>query len=212
MGIVRTTPSIIATAPPGLGGFGVLSFEIQQLISHLNLIILHGPDTSLMTHQLLRVTMETYTLETGIPGDPAKLPGVSYTTRNCWITQTLHDMKQYNISLSSDFEGLSSWCHDDIFIMDRMRKLYSGNTLAIINKVRMYLRVVTWSDLVSADGSHYDENLLWGIQGHEHPSPSRFRYRWPVIPTPTKSERELWNHSLRLAFEISITPGRNTPL
>jgi hypothetical protein len=107
MGIVRTTPSIIAMAPSSFGGFGILSFEIQQLINHLNLIILHGPDTSSMTHQLLRVTIESYALEAGLPGDPAKLPGVSYTTKKCWITQTLYYMEKYNISLSSDFQGLS---------------------------------------------------------------------------------------------------------
>jgi hypothetical protein len=130
MGIVRTTPSIIATAPKNFGGFGIMSFELQQLINHLQLIMIHGPDTSSMTHRLLQVTMETYALETGLPGDPASLPGVQYTTPRCWITQTLHSMEKYNITLTSGFTGLVDWCKEDTYIMDRMRFFFSGSSLA----------------------------------------------------------------------------------
>jgi hypothetical protein len=32
IGFVRTTPELIATAPTKLGGVGVLSFDVQQLV------------------------------------------------------------------------------------------------------------------------------------------------------------------------------------
>jgi hypothetical protein len=211
MGIVRTAPSIIATAPTCFGGLGIMSFEVQQLLSHLSLIMLHGPDVSSMTHQLLRVTMESYALlEAGLPGDPASLPSVSYSTPKCWITQTLHSMAKYDISLQSGFTGLSKWCQDDKYIMDRMRLFFSGSSLATVNKVRMYLRIVTWSDLVSADGKHYDTDLLQGIRGDGHPSPSFSRYHWPTIPPPSTAEKQVWTHSLHVAFGITGILGFNS--
>lgn len=100
MSIVHTIPSIIATAPKCFGGLEIMSFEIQQFISHLQLIMIHGPDASSMTRRLLQITMETYALEAGLPGDPASLPCVKYTTPRCWITQTLQSMEKYNISIT----------------------------------------------------------------------------------------------------------------
>jgi hypothetical protein len=211
MGFVRTMPEIIATAPPRFGGIGILSFELQQLISHVNLLMIHGPDKNSITHKLLKATLETYALEAGLQGDPLSLPCVSYVTNDTWVSQTLQSLKKYDISITSDIEGLQKWCHNDVFHMDRLSLFFSGTTLAVINKVRLYLRVVTLSDIISANGRSYDQDILQGIRGRNNPSPSSNRYHWPQVPQPTTSERDIWTHSIRLAFEISFIADRTRP-
>jgi hypothetical protein len=88
IGVVRTAPATLAVAPTWLGGFGLLSFEIEQLISHIGLILQHGHVKSI-TGSLLRTTFEHYALEAGIPGDPLQLPYLPYTTQQTWVGTTI---------------------------------------------------------------------------------------------------------------------------
>jgi hypothetical protein len=91
MGITRSAPSLIATAPTSLGGFGIFSFDIAQLVGHVTLLLLHGPDAVSLTGQLLRLSLEYYALESGLPGDPLGLPSIDYVTNSTWISQTIHE-------------------------------------------------------------------------------------------------------------------------
>jgi len=77
-------------------------------------------------------------------------------------------------------------------LMELFSDIEDTNTLRTLNKVRMFLRVVTISDLLSADGQYYDENIVYGKRGYRNPNPSFYRYKWPPIPTPTPKERTLW--------------------
>jgi hypothetical protein len=211
MGFVRTMPEIIATAPTQYDGLGILSFEIQQLCQHINLLMIHGPDKESITHKLLKASLETYALESGLPGDPLSHPSVPYVTRNTWVAQTLQSMKKFDSSITSDIVGLQKWCKNDIFLMDRMGLFFSGTTLEVINKVRLYLRIVTLSDIISANGQTYDQDIIKGKRGYSNPTPSSNRYHWPQVPTPTQSERDTWSHSIRLAFEISFITNKERP-
>ena len=204
IGIVRTAPRILAEVPTSLGGLGLIAFEAQQLISHISLILIHGPDKTTITHDLLRSTLEYYALETGLPGDPLGLPNTSYVTKNTWIGQTLASMRKFNINIHSDIPGLDKWGIGDSFIMAKLQYLLSPNTLSMVNKVRMYLRVVTFSDLLSADGNTYDMDILKGNRGLNNPSPSYYRYDWPKAQEPTRHEKQVWHHSICLAYNITL--------
>jgi hypothetical protein len=203
MGVVRTAPSLLATAPPSLGGFGLFSFEIEQLSAHVSILLLHGPDKASITGSLLRSTLETYALESGLPGDPLAMHGLEYVTANTWIHQTIQAMHKYNITLHSDIDQLKVWMQSDTFIMQAFRRSFSARKLGILNKVRLHLRVVTFSDLISADGKHIDTQLLHGNRGIYHPTPSFHAYHWPQVPPPSSSEKSLWYQALCLVFNIS---------
>lgn len=137
MGIVRTSPVLIATAPVQLGGLGILSFAMSQLTSHINILLIHGPDSNSITGQLLRISLEYYALETGLGGDPLQLPSVDYVKTDTWIAQTIYMLRQHNIDIKSDVPGLEIWRQGDMFIMEKMMHYFSGQTLITINKVRM---------------------------------------------------------------------------
>jgi hypothetical protein len=207
-GIVRTAPSIIAIAPTSLGGFGFMSFEIEQLIQHLGLIMQHGPDQTSTTGRLLRATLEYYALDTGLSGDPLSLPYAEYATRKTWISTTITALRKHGISISSGGHGLTRWCSNDTFIMEHLFNKLPYSTLCIVNKVRLYLRVVTLSDMVSADGSQFDREMLQGIKSCSNPQPSYYRYIWPHVDKPTTFERTTWTQIICSHFDIDLTYGR----
>lgn len=203
MGIVRTIPSLLAVAPTSLGGFGILSIELEQLLQHVSLILQYGPDKASTTGMLLRSTIEHNVLETGYSGDPIQIPSVPYVTPNTWISHTIASLNKYNIKINSDISRLHTWTHDDVFIMEAFRDYGSATTQTILNKVRMHLQVVTLSDLITADRRFYDTDMIRGIRGSNNPNPSRYCYSWPDIPVPSPAERSIWHSALTYTFQIN---------
>jgi len=123
IGFVRTTSKLLTEAPVNVGGIGLLSIEVQQLIHHVNILLIHGPDHKSVTNRLLRSTLEYHALETGLPGDPLLLPAVSYSTQKTWIHQTLHSLSKFGVNIYSDIEGLALWGSNDSFIMEKIRSV-----------------------------------------------------------------------------------------
>jgi hypothetical protein len=128
MGVVRTAPSLIASAPVSLGGFGLLSFEVEQLSQHLSLLMLHGPHRQSATSSLLRASLEYLAIETGFSGDPLSLPTVTYTKKHTWASQTIESLRKFNIKMTSDINPLCSWCENDICIMEALQARVPTNT------------------------------------------------------------------------------------
>jgi Reverse transcriptase (RNA-dependent DNA polymerase). len=171
IGVVWTAPAIIATAPLWLGGFGLLSFEIEQFVSHIGMLLQHGHQHTSLTGLLLRTSLEYYAVEAGLPGDPLRLPEVQYVTQQTWIFNTIKAMRTYRVHISSDIPSLLPWTTNDIFLMQLFdSQQISRGTLRTLNKVRLYLRVVTVSDLLSADGRIYDVNIVSGNRTTCHPT------------------------------------------
>lgn len=203
IGLVRTTPSLIACSPTLFGGVGLISFEVEQLVSHVSILLQHGPDDTSTTRKLIHTTLEYYALEAGLPGDPLSLPAVTYTTTKTWIHQTLRGMRKFNLEIKSGLSGVIPWCANDQFIMDLLSRYASGPTLATLNKVRMYLKVVTISDLLSADGKLFDTNIIQGKHSRNHPHPSQYRYNWPPTAKPPQKELTTWKQSICMALGIN---------
>lgn len=211
MGIVRTTPMILAVTPFTVGGFGILSLEVEQLIKHVCMILQHGPEHNSATRMLLRCTIEHNALETGYSGYPLKIPCVSYTTSSKWIiSNTLLQMNKYSIRISSNIERLQEWTTNDFFIMESLQDYGTATTKAIINRVIMSLWVVTLSDILTANGKFFDENLIHGKRSKTSPSLSFYRYLWPQVPPPTSSERAVWHIAVTYGLGITDSQLRTT--
>ena len=72
-----------------------------------------------------------------------------------------------------------------------------------MNKVRMFLGVVTLSYIMVADGKSIDKDILSGTRRGSNPTPSRNAYRWPNIPQPTPSEIANWENTILLLYDIT---------
>ena len=73
-----------------MGGIGLHKTEIDQTIDHVKMIMQHG-HCNTITGKLLRNTIETHAIETGLGGNPftADLDKVNYLTENTWIENTI---------------------------------------------------------------------------------------------------------------------------
>ena len=91
--------------------------------------------------------------------------------------------------------------------MERAYDIIHGSDLLIFNKVRLYLRVATVSDLSTANGREIDHNILRGTR-NQSPTFSEYIYTWPTIPQPTPKEIKIWYNTIATMFSITKVKPR----
>ena len=204
MHIVRTASALITAAPVMYGGLGMNNDVFtNQMIDHTLSILEHGHRKS-TTGILLRTSLECLSIEAGVGGDPGTfdINKMTWLTENTWVGSTIEAYGEVGLELETSVEGLRTWNARDEYLMERAYDLASGRDLLIFNKVRLFLRVATVSDIVTANGKEIDKNILQGKRSNS-PTFSEFAYTWPNIPSPSTSEIQLWGKIISEMFAIT---------
>ena len=209
MRVVRTASGFVTAAPVEYGGLGMANevFE-NQMIDHTLALLGHG-HTKSTTGILLRTSLECLAIEAGIGGDPGSfdIQNIEWVTENTWIGSTLQAYSMYGIELETGIGGLKTWNTRDDYIMEKAYDMSIGSDIHIFNKVRMYLRVATISDLMTADGKQIDQNILKCMRSNS-PTFSEYAYTWPNIPQPTKFEAQIWYNVISALLAITQSNTR----
>ena len=209
MRVVRTASSIVTAAPIPYGGLGMANEVYEnQMIDHTIALLGHG-HTKSTTGILLRTSLECLAIEAGVGGDPGSFDVMSmnWITKNTWIGSTLQSFKEYGLELETSIGGLKTWTTRDDYIMEKAYDTSTGHDLQIFNKVRLYLKVTTISDLLTADGKEIDTNILIGERSNS-PTFSEFAYTWPNVPKPTKFEVQIWYNLISAILTITQSNSR----
>ena len=143
-------------------------------------------------------------IEAGIGGCPFRLPldKLTYLTECTWIANTIRSCQKYGTEITTSLHGIKKWTDRDEYIMSKALDTLSPKELQLFNKVRMYLKVATTSNLAKADGKSIDKHILFGKRGGS-PSPSTFAYQWPNIPEPSRAERRIWTICLCKVYGVT---------
>lgn len=204
MGLVRNAPVIPVEAPIEYGGLGTATNVYKnQMIDHSIILMNHGHRET-TTGKLLRIALEALSVESGIGGDPGKfdMSEIDWVTERTWIGETMNSLNKHDLELTTSIKGLKTWTNRDEYLMERLTTDTNKREAKILNKVRMYLKVATFSDIVTADGREIDANILKGKRSMS-PSPSVNAYLWPNVDEPTKTEKKVWNEAICRAYRVT---------
>ena len=92
--------------------------------------------------------------------------------------------------------------------MEEIPKHYpDSKSTMIINKVRMYLKTNTVSDLLDSSGQYLCDGKYNVDERCVTATPSTRRYDWPQIEKPSRAEITLWKNAI-----IKIMGARDTTL
>lgn len=193
----RHTPRAVLFAGPRYGGLGIpetytdLGYgHLQYLVGHLKL----GDDigkllTSIITHTQLQVGSTTPFFQ---------LPYPNYAK---WIDHTwMTDCWKFSHRAKIEVDVESHWVpqllrQGDIGLMDMAMTFHlDPQQLRCINTCRLYLQVITVSDITTARG---DRLLSSVMVGDRDPARSS-NLLWPTVPRPPNS---FW-HAWRLFLEF----------
>ena len=206
IGVVRTASKKLGAAPRNLGGFGLNSdIHENQTIDHISMLMKHG-HTQTTTGKLIRTSAESLCIESGLPGDPFSLKTneITWTTDHTWIQNSISSMEKYGLRLTSGIQGLRTWATHDGYIMHEATSvLQKSIDLARFNKVRMYTKTVTLSDLLTADGKKISQDIYDASPNRKSVTPSANAYEWPTIPEPSRKEKKLWQTTIKLIMGVT---------
>jgi hypothetical protein len=114
---------------------------------------------------------------------------------NCWLVSFWTFLHR----LQLDIRIAKHWCpqltrRDDKVLMDYLIELgYTASTLGALNRCRLYLQIITLSDIVSADGSSIMDEVLHGIPLSDRSS----NLTWLCQQRPPTKDWVLWSSALR---------------
>ena len=201
MGIVPTFPRDLVHGPKQYLGLDIACIFTHQLASHIQKMLTFCQSNSL-TGELLRTSMQQLKVELGVNGPIFQL---SYLTYGClatrsWITTTWNDMQRHGISVVDSTPDIPRRTANDQPLMSAFVEAgFKSHELKQLNKMRLFLKVVTLADLVQANG----KDVLVEMWEHTGPSRSRKEVDWPRQGTPPKSTGMLWQQALRKTFGFS---------
>ena len=122
---------------------------------------------------------------------------ITWITKNAWIQHTIAGLQKHDIHIESCIKGTDHWTTGDKFIMEEIAEHYpDSKSTMIINKVRMYLKVNTVSDLLDSSRQYLCDRKYNVDERCITATPSERRYDWPQIERPTRADITLWKNAI----------------
>lgn len=211
MGIGKDFPLGVRYGPICFQGLGLDHPYYLQIVAHLECILTASCQPDLNMSRILRVSCEYFLLELGFPGPLFSPPPATWASciTTSWIKSTWEMCFSQGITIATDVRLPPLRRVSDCYLMLAFHDLgYSALELAVLNRCRLFMQVLTLSDIVSADGSFISQA---GLLVQRDPVLSRTELHWPRRPRPSASSRRLW--STAVARLCSGRSSRlNTPL
>ena len=202
-GIARTFPRAVVYGPSKFGGLGIPHLYCEQHLDQIEMIIKFSKNSTQLTGQLFRLSLEQLQLETGIPRAAMRLPFKIFKpmVTPCLLTQLWEFLSQHDMRLETEPTTALTSRRGDSYIIERFIQAgFSGQELGRLNRCRLYLQVLTVADITTGDGKRIRRECLTGTS--KYPS----EYDWPTQGNPPKHDWTFWQQSLTNTF------GRNGTL
>ena len=202
MKICRTAPAEIVHGPIAYGGMEFKHIYTLQGIAHTKILIEEGDENS-TTGKLLRNLIEQHTVEVGLPGEFTSwnYKAIEPIMTNTWLKNTMEYMDRDHITMDTDNPKLCKWSEEDTFIMeDAIQAGIRGHQLQAMNRCRLYMQVVTRSDLSSGGGDEILKEVIDVEKGTE--SMSSKEYKWPYQTRPTVADRNEWKRAILSMYGV----------
>ena len=209
-GVSSKLPLAVRYAPVGYMGIGMPQLHVQQGICHLRELIRALP-TNGITSQQMQISNEVLHLMTGTPtwifdqhhSQLAKL------IDEVWMQSTWEFVLTYHITVFSPKPYFTLPRQHDSFLMPTFIAMdIPTGDLTKINQCRLYLQVLTISDIVDAGG----HMVLTDYMNGHRPFDRQSQYNWPEQGRPDELSWRLWRHHLRKAYLLPRSTVMRLPL
>jgi hypothetical protein len=198
--VCRTFPRDVVYGPKGMMGLGVNNLYYTQGAQHIA-TLQQFIDTDTITGDLLRSSIEMTKIHVGhgtnlFTLDYSRLGGL---TPKSWISHLWQFCHQFDIKISeTSTSNPIARRENDKFIMECIaaNAQFSNNELIHINRCRLFLKVMTLSDITNGNGMLLREGALKG----EMIELNNSYYGWPRQERPGISSWRIWRKAIKLTF------------
>ena len=196
MGVGKDLPLAVRFGPLAYQGLNVQNPYHLQVLAHLHCVLSVPSNSTLSVSKLLGASIESFQLELGFNA-PLFLPSYSIWSpgiTKSWIKSTWEMCAQHSITVDTTIPSMPLRRHHDDFLMVLFsRMIFSPAELARLNWCRLYLQVLSLSDIVTADGTFL---ITPAKECSYDPDLARSEFSWPQRPRPSGQSRALWKKAV----------------
>ena len=196
--VCRNYPRAVLYGPKKEGGMGLWDPYDFQGIERISYLQQHLAAPTMMG-ELLRTSIEAAKIEIGIGRD---LFGLDYQVYQalltpCWIKDVWKYARENNITIYDYTTGnMDTSRENDLFLMEIItNEGFTRSELKRINMCRLYLQVMTLSDIVDGYGDYYTCSYN-GIKDSTLPD----TYIYPKQEKPDSKTIAIWKKAIRKSF------------
>ena len=210
MGYCRNTHRAILFGPKFLGGCSFFHLYDKQSLFQLQLFLKFWRSPGTEAGRLLRIAVSWAQLYAGVSYGIFENTAVPLPHLQCkWLLSVRAYLSTIMATLDLDETYVpETQRENDSYIMDHVLRAGLGDAeIERINYCRLYLQVVTVSDIATADGTRIENSMFWGERDH-----ARLKTKWvkinqecPVDPTSWTA----WRNALK---RFSDNKQLNQPL
>jgi hypothetical protein len=217
LGFNQHMPRDVVLAPLHFGGLGLMDLYVEQGVAHIMFILGQIRSFSPAADTIL-ILLESYQISSGLPDNPFQFTKVQSYVSSPWVQSVQQFLCQCNATIAlPGLHIIGLLRQNDAFIMHTAVALgFSASDLSCINQCRLFLQVMTLSEICNDNGDHI---LLAALEGHTSalgtPSlqvHSQSTLQWPDQPRPEAASWRIWRRFLQHLLSSHSTPGLIQPL
>jgi hypothetical protein len=193
MGINRNFPKKLIYGAVARGGLGLPTVYHSQGIAGVVQVKRFLGDNTSMTGRLLTACAEAIQVEIGserwfFETDFAKYGPLASESK---LKEVWRFCKEAGVDIRIQKPGLSIRRRGDRFIMDECIENFKRGQCVRLNKMRLFVKAVTWADVVTIDGRRISKRA-WAGQAVE----GRANMDWPNQGDLTRADLRIWRRML----------------
>ena len=194
MGINKRLPNQYRYAPISHNGLGLMDVRLEQFISHALELVLHSSRDTLNGLATLG-ELEICQLYVGTASCLWHIPYNTYQflLPDCEIKYVLRESNHFQVQIHGGYNRPKPQRVHDFFLMDRIfHSPFSTKEIELINSCRIYLQVLTLTDISIGNGRSVDQDMYHGRVTQHRKSP----FQWPRQPRPSRIAWEKWQEAI----------------
>lgn len=194
MGINKRLPNPYRYAPPSHNGLGLMNVRLEQFISHAMELVLHSSRNTLNGLVTLG-ELEICHLHVGTAECLWNIPFDNYhfLLPECEIKYVMQESDHFQVRIIGDYTRPQPQRVHDFFLMDRLfHSPFTTQEIELINSCRIYLQVLTLTDISLGNGRSVDQDMYHGrISQHR-----KSTFQWPRQPRPSRLAWDKWQEAI----------------
>ena len=195
--ICENLPLVLLFGPKSQLGLGLPHLYTLQGIIHFEDLI-HHTSQGTLTGDLYRSTLEQLMINIGYGSDLFSAPyaALGKLMPYTWMTHMWEFLAGNGLRVRHDIVLRLLRQHDSFIMRRAVEVSFPFETLDAINRCRLYLRVLTVAEIVTADGEFITDKAWNGIRDSTMESP----YKWPTQPCPPPKDWRVWRAALTRCY------------
>jgi hypothetical protein len=203
MGYSSSTLHGISLGHKSYGGLGLPNIRVEQGARNL-ITLTKGLTEHSLSANMIKTVTKWWWYQLGLEKHPFKYKSQDITyVKLDWFNNLHSFLEEFQIKIDIQMKNYTCLRQNDIYIMEAvLQQKYSQKIVGNINQCRLYLHVITLSDITNELGRHIT------VQSYSHKDARTIKLTKKAIFQVSKPNKYVWSYWTKFLQTITHTSSR----